>query len=96
MILLRTACYTMRAVLRQPWPVNYHDFGEPRPYDVFESHGGSHWQERGAFGTPPSNARRAWKLVSHAVMLPFAALSVVLVLAAIPLLTLLDKIRGRI
>ncbi len=94
-IAVRASWLTVRALLRRPWPVDYHDFSEPRPHREFESRDGSHWGERGGFGAPPSTARRVWKTLTHAAMLPFAALTVAAVLVALPVLGLLDRARTR-
>lgn len=91
-----TSCWkTARAVARKPWPVDYHDFDEPGSNPTFESREGSHWRERGAYGGLPSNLRRACNTATHLLLLPFALLTMVAVLVALPVLALFDRNRGR-
>ena len=95
LISLRSLWQTLRTVARKPWEVDYHQFEEPDDLLIFESRNGSHWHERGKFGAPPSSARRMGMTVLHALLLPFAALTVMAVAVTMPLLAWVDRRRGR-
>ena len=67
-------------------------------YRTFESRDGSHWQPanggRNGNGTYRV-ARRVLLCATHAVILPFAALTMVAVFVTLPFLYFADRMRGR-
>ena len=85
---------TIRTLVRNPWPVDYHDFSE-RMYETYESTDGRHWRGEGGFGGPAPNEERFSKMLKAAISLPFAALTVAGTIAALPFLNWWDRRKAR-
>lgn len=64
-------------------------------YQVYESRNGSHWKHFYHKDPPREPLHRFWYATRHVITLPFALLTMLLVLAMFPLLVLFDKVRGR-
>jgi hypothetical protein len=64
-------------------------------YQVYESRNGSHWKHFYHKEEPKGAVQRFWYATRHIVTLPFALLTMLLVLALFPVLVLFDRVRGR-